>query len=56
MKVKLFTEEKPEKLEAKLNQWLQDNSWVKVEQITQSGGTLLCIAIWYREPDVPLLG
>lgn len=56
MKVRIFEEERCGELESKVNQWLQDNSWVKVQNITQSSGSKTVIAIWYQEPDVPILG
>ncbi|HEX3015407.1 MAG TPA: hypothetical protein VHQ46_03385 [Desulfobacteria bacterium] len=55
MKVKIFSADKPEKLEPAINNWLEDNKWVIVKTMTQSSSNLTCIAIWYEEPDVPIL-
>lgn len=56
LKLKLFANEPAEKLESKINQWLADNPWVIVKNITQSSGSTVCISIWYEEPNVPILG
>jgi hypothetical protein len=56
LKVKVFMDDKTDRLEAKVNQWLEQNFWVKIEQITQTTGEATCISIWYKEPDVPILG
>ncbi len=57
MKVKIFAEAHPDKLEAIVNKWLEENPWVKVKEVTQSNGnTAAYISIWYEEPNVPILG
>ncbi len=56
MKVKIFEAEHSAALESEVNRWLQDNSWVKIQTITQSSGSKTLISIWYQEPDVPILG
>jgi hypothetical protein len=56
MKVKIFCSPDPRILDQQINQWLEENSWVKVLNITQSTGTITVISIWYSEPNVPILG
>lgn len=56
MKVKTFSSPDSRLLEKEVNQWLEDNSWVKIVNVTQSSGTAHLIALWYEEPQVPLLG
>lgn len=56
MKVKIFGSPDYRVLDQEVNQWLEDNNWVKVVNITQSTGTATVISIWYTEPTVPILG
>lgn len=56
MKVKIFRSPDSRILEQEINEWLENNNWIKVINITQSTGTATVISIWYNEPDVPLLG
>lgn len=56
MKVKIFSSPDPRILEREVNQWLEDNSWIKVINLTQSTGTSTIISLWYTEPNVPILG
>ena len=56
MKVKIFSSPDPRILEKEVNQWLADNSWINVINLTQSTGTATVISLWYTEPNVPLLG
>lgn len=56
MKVKLFSSPDFRILEKELNQWLEDNSWVKIVNTTQSSGQTHLVTIWYEEPKVPVLG
>lgn len=56
MKVKIFSSPDSRILETQVNQWLDDNSWIKVINITQSTGTITVLSLWYNEPDVPILG
>ena len=56
MKVKIFSSPDTRILDKEVNQWLEENSWLKVINITQSTGTSTVISIWYSEPDVPILG
>ena len=56
MKVKLFSSPDHRILAKEINQWLEDNSWAKIINITQSSGTSTVISIWYDEPNVPILG
>ena len=56
MKVKMFSSPDSRILDKEINQWLEDNSWLKVVNITQSTGTATVISIWYSEPNVPILG
>ncbi|WP_407310198.1 hypothetical protein [Desulfosporosinus sp. SB140] len=56
MKVKIFSSPDSRILEQKINQWLEENSWLKVLNLTQSTGAMTVISIWYSEPDVPILG
>ncbi|HZK53956.1 MAG TPA: hypothetical protein VFC84_07175 [Desulfosporosinus sp.] len=56
MKVKIFSSPDSRILEKTITQWLEDNSWLKVVNITQSTGTATVISIWYNEPNVPILG
>lgn len=55
MKVKIFSSPDSRILDKEINQWLEDNSWLKVVNITQSSGTATFISIWYTEPNVPIL-
>lgn len=56
MKVKIFSSPDFRLLDKEVNQWLADNSWVKLVNITQSSGSSTVISIWYDEPSVPILG
>jgi|GEM_PF-693473 len=60
MKVKIFSSPDSRILNKEINQWLEDNNWLKVVNITQSTGTgtgtATVISIWYNEPNVPILG
>ena len=56
MNVKTFSSPDSRLLEKEVNQWLEDNSWVKIVNITQSSGQTHLISIWYEEPKVPMLG
>ncbi|MFZ3100910.1 MAG: hypothetical protein WA131_01465 [Desulfitobacteriaceae bacterium] len=57
MKVKIINSPDLRMLEKQVNQWLEDNSWVKIINLTQSTANLTtAISIWYEEPNVPLLG
>lgn len=56
MKVKIFSSPDSRILEKQVNQWLEDNSWLTVINITQSTGAATVLSIWYDEPDVPILG
>ena len=56
MKVKIFCSPDIRILDKEINQWLEDNSWLKVVNITQSTGNATVISIWYNEPNVPILG
>lgn len=57
MKVKIFSSPEPRLLEKEINQWLEDNRWVKILRFTQStGNSTTVIAVWYEEPNVPVLG
>ncbi|CDX02202.1 hypothetical protein DesLBE_0067 [Desulfitobacterium sp. LBE] len=56
MKVKAISSPDPRLLEQELNQWLEDNRWVKLVKITQSSGQTHLVCLWYEEPNVPVLG
>lgn len=56
MKVRIFSSPDSRILNKEINQWLEDNTWLKVVNITQSTGTATVISIWYNEPNVPILG
>ncbi|GAB6155156.1 hypothetical protein JCM17380_39070 [Desulfosporosinus burensis] len=56
MKVKIFSSPDPRILEKEVNQWIEDNSWITVINLTQSTGTSTVISLWYNEPNVPILG
>lgn len=56
MKVKIFSSPDFRILDKEVNQWLEENSWIKVINITQSTGGATVISIWYTEPDVPIFG
>jgi hypothetical protein len=56
MKVKSFSSPDSRLLEKEINQWLEDNSWVKIINLTQSSGQAHLVIIWYEEPKVPVLG
>jgi len=56
MKVRIFSSPDSRILENQVNQWLEDNSWIKVINITQSTGSATVLSIWYDEPNVPILG
>jgi len=56
MKVKIFSSPDSRILEKEVNQWFEDNRWVKVINITQSTGASTVLSIWYEEPNVPILG
>ncbi|WP_019850820.1 hypothetical protein [Desulfitobacterium sp. PCE1] len=56
MKVKAISSSDPRLLEHELNQWLEDNRWVNIVNITQSSGPTHLICLWYEEPNVPVLG
>ena len=56
MKVKIFSSPDMRLLENEINEWLVNNSWITVVNITQSSGSTTVISIWYKEPEVPILG
>jgi len=57
MQVKLFHAVDSKLLEQEINRWLENNSWVKIINLTQSSGNnSTTISIWYEEPQVPMLG
>lgn len=56
MKIKTFSSPDSRVIEKEVNQWLEDNSWVKIIRVTQSSGQTHLISIWYEEPQVPMLG
>ena len=56
MKVKIFSSPDPRILEKEVNQWIEDNSWITVINLTQSTGASTVISLWYNEPNVPILG
>jgi hypothetical protein len=57
LKVKIINSPDSRLLEKEVNQWLEDNNWVKIINLTQSStNTLTVISIWYEEPQVPMLG
>ncbi|MDI6813748.1 MAG: hypothetical protein QMC95_18075 [Desulfitobacteriaceae bacterium] len=56
MKVKIFSSPDPRLLEKEINEWLENNSWISLINITQSSATSTVVSIWYKEPDVPILG
>lgn len=56
MKIKTFSSPDSRLLERDVNQWLEENSWLKIIKITQSSGQAHLISIWYEEPNVPMLG
>ena len=56
MNVKIFSSPDSRILAKEVNQWLEDNSWLKVVNITQSSGATTVISLWYNEPNVPILG
>ncbi len=56
MKVKIFSSPDSRILDREINQWLEDNSWLKIVNITQSTGASTVVSIWYNEPNVPILG
>lgn len=58
-KVKLFSSSSIKSLEKEINQWLEDNSWIKVLSLTQStcSATMATtVTVLYQEPNVPVLG
>jgi hypothetical protein len=56
LKSKIFSGINVNKLETEINYWLEITSWVQVKNITQSSNQdKTIIAIWYEEPDVPIL-
>ncbi|AGA69694.1 hypothetical protein Desdi_2264 [Desulfitobacterium dichloroeliminans LMG P-21439] len=56
MRVKTFSSPDPRLLEKEVNQWLEDTSWIKIVNITQSSAQTHLVSIWYEEPNVPFLG
>jgi len=55
-KSKIFSSTNPNQLEKDINLWLEATCWVTVKNITQSSTEdKTIIAIWYEEPDVPIL-
>lgn len=56
MNVKIFSSPDSRILDQQINQWLDDNSWLNILNITQSTGAMTVISIWYSEPNVPILG
>jgi len=56
MKVKTFCSPDSRLLEREVNQWLEENRWLKIIKVTQSSGQTHLISIWYEEPNVPVLG
>ncbi|MHB8124858.1 MAG: hypothetical protein ACYDEJ_04300 [Desulfitobacteriaceae bacterium] len=57
MKVKIINSPDLRLLEKEVNQWLEDNNWVKIINLTQSSDNrTTVISIWYEEPKVPMLG
>lgn len=56
MKVKTFSSPDSRLLEREVNQWLEENRWLKIIKVTQSSGRTHLISIWYEEPNVPVLG
>lgn len=56
MKVKIFSSPNSRLLENEINEWLENNSWVSLINITQSSATSTVVSLWYKEPDVPILG
>jgi hypothetical protein len=57
MKVKIISSPDSKRLEREANQWLEDNVWVKIINMTQSTSErTTVISIWYEEPQVPMLG
>jgi len=57
MQIKLFQAVDSRLLEQEINRWLENNSWVKIINLTQSSGNnSTTISIWYEEPHVPMLG
>jgi len=57
MKVKIINSPDLRMLEKEVNQWLEDNSWIKIINLTQSTANMTTIiSIWYDEPNVPMLG
>jgi len=56
MKVRTFSSPDSRLLEKEVNQWLEENNWVKIVNVTQSSGQAHLISLWYEEPKVPLLG
>lgn len=56
LKTKIFSSTNPNQLEKDINLWLEMTSWVTVKNISQSSNQdKTVIAIWYEEPDVPIL-
>jgi len=56
IKSKIFSSKDIHSLQLQINQWLENTSWIKVKNITQSSDSNnTIISIWYEEPDVPIL-
>jgi hypothetical protein len=56
LKTKIFTSINAAQLEKEINSWLEETSWIKIKEITQSTSQAkTVIAVWYEEPDVPIL-
>jgi hypothetical protein len=57
LKIKIISSPDTKILEREINRWLEENSWVKIVNLTQSAtGTTTVVSIWYEEPQVPILG
>lgn len=56
MKVKVFSSPDARLLEKQINDWLEKNNWVSIINVTQSSASVIVISIWYKEPEVPILG
>lgn len=57
LNVKIINSPDSKLLEKEINQWLEDNNWVKIINMTQSSTEkTTVISIWYEEPKVPMLG
>jgi len=57
LKVKMFRSPDLRLLEKQINEWLEENDWVTIVDIKQSSTDKeTIISVWYKEPDVPILG